>query len=155
MAYATIPTASPGEVAVPNTRLINTTAPLTGGGDLSADRTLGLADTTVVPGVYTNLNATIDSKGRITAAASGSAGSAPRVVTYIATGLEGVDFTVTIGVTLAADNYEIFYGIAGAADLPILDFPNVLAGDRTTTTFRVLAAVQPTAGDIIKFLLIQ
>src|SRR6185436_11896927 len=36
---------------VPSSRLINTTAPLSGGGDLSADRTLGLVLSTN-PGLY-------------------------------------------------------------------------------------------------------
>lgn len=37
--------ATPAAAAgVPTTRLINTTAPLTGGGDLSADRTLAISD---------------------------------------------------------------------------------------------------------------
>lgn len=39
-----------GAVAVPNTRAINTTAPIAGGGDLSADRTISLNDLGVTAG---------------------------------------------------------------------------------------------------------
>jgi len=47
---------------------------LTGGGPLSADVTIDLADTTVTPGFFTSANITVDQQGRITAAASGSGG---------------------------------------------------------------------------------
>lgn len=58
--------------SVPSTRLINTTSGIQGGGDLSADRTLSLTDTTVTPGTYTFATITVDQKGRITSASSGS-----------------------------------------------------------------------------------
>jgi hypothetical protein len=87
--------------------------------------------------------------------ADGSCGS-NRVVTYTATGVEGVDFMVDIGATLASDEYEVgLLGTAGAANFPVLDYPNALAGDRTTTQFRVLSAATLTAGDILKFQIVE
>lgn len=62
--WAALPTHSSGDV--PTTRLINTTAPLTGGGDLSADRTLAISD-------FTGDSGSGGAKGTVPAPAAGDA----------------------------------------------------------------------------------
>ncbi len=93
------------------------------------------------------------------ACADGTCAGSPRIVTYVITGAEdnaGVDFFVPIGATLASDEYDVgLFGIAGAASVPVADFPDADAGDRTTTQFRVLLAAAMTVDDIVKFIIVE
>lgn len=83
-------------------------------------------------------------------------GSKIRVVTYTATGVEGLDFRVPIsGTPMLSANYAVFWSTAGVNNIPILDPTNVNTGDRTVSDFRVLTAVQMALGETLVFLLIE
>jgi hypothetical protein len=86
-----------------------------------------------------------------------SAGPSPtgyEIVNYVATGAEGTDFFVSIGVVMANDSYGLVWSPAGMSNnlIPAVDLPNIAANDRTTTQFRVVTSAALTAGDKLTFM---
>ena len=71
---------------------------------------------------------------------------------YTATGAEGSDFSVTLPAARSTDVYSIAFSQADATSLLAFQFPDALAGDRTTTAFRVVTSSALTVGDTIDFL---
>lgn len=75
--------------AVPTTRNVSTGTGLSGGGDLSTDRTLALADTAVTPNSYGSATQvatfTVDQQGRLTAASNATIAIANTAVSGLGT----------------------------------------------------------------------
>jgi hypothetical protein len=89
------------------------------------------------------------------ASISGTPAGSIQSFRYTATGLEGSDFMVTLPAARANDVYGVQGSQAGAASILGMDFPDLLAGDRTTTQFRVITSGPVTAGDQFDFLVVD
>lgn len=86
------------------------------------------------------------------ASTSGSSGSSQQNFRYTCTGAEGSDFLVTLPAARSDDSYVVIATLAGVAAIFGVDCPDLLAGDRTTTQFRVVTSANVVAGDQIDFI---
>lgn len=78
-----------------------------------------------------------------------------QVFRWTAGGGEGSDFNVALPTARPNDVYAITFSQVDMNALLGMRFPDALAGDRTTTLFRVITSAAVTAGDIIDFVLVD
>lgn len=83
--------------------------------------------------------------------AGGGGSSTLQAFTYTCTGAEGNDFMVPLPAARANDNYAVVATLSSVTATFALNCPDTLAGDRTTTEFRVITSAPVVAGDLIDF----
>jgi len=79
--------------------------------------------------------------------AGGGSGTA-QVFRYSASGAEGSDFFITLPAARASDAYRIQMTQAGGATVIGYSLPDAVAGDRTTTQFRVQTTTSLVSGHV-------
>jgi len=89
----------------------------------------------------------------VPARAGASSTSGVTAQRYTAAGGE-TDFMVTLTNPKLVDTYKITATCAGVSMIVGVDCPDLLAGDRTTTQFRVITSAPLTAGDQIDFVIV-
>lgn len=101
-------------------------------------------------GVLTNL-----SPQPFVPAAGGAGGTGGTLVfRYTVTGAEPdrSDFMVTLPAPQLVDTYKVVATLAGVSQIVGIDCPDIAAGDRTLTQFRVVTTLALVAGDQIDFM---